>query len=74
MSLLPATTPIVQRNAEGNMSDNAGYISGGLFADGCEVQKFVFSTETFTSPAGGFTGTPSSPSSTRRSFQYPTRV
>ena len=73
-SLLSASTPSTQRSAVGNFSDSAGYISGGIFEDGCTVQKFVFSTETFTSPAGGFTGTPSSPGSTRRSHQGPTQV
>ena len=74
MSLLSATTPEVQRSAVGNFSDSAGYISGGIFSDGCQVDKFVFSTETFSSPVGGFTGTPSSPSSTRRLGQGPTQV
>jgi len=74
MSLLPVTTPIGQRSAAGNFSDSAGYISGGLFADGCTVQKFVFSTETFTSPLGGFNGPPSSPSSSDRTDQGPTQV
>lgn len=74
MSLIPARTPIAQRSATGNFSDGGGYISGGLSAGGCEVQKFIFSTETFGPPLGGFTGSATSPQFTLRLNQSSTQV
>ena len=53
-TLIPAATPVIQRSAVGNFSDNAGYIAGSFTNPTNAVQKFVFSNETFTSPIGAY--------------------
>tara|TARA_S200002703_G_scaffold112752_1_gene98258 strand:+ start:78 stop:1184 length:1107 start_codon:yes stop_codon:yes gene_type:complete len=53
-TLIPAATPVIQRSAVGNFSDNAGYIAGSFISPTNAVQKFAFSNETFASPVGAY--------------------